>query len=171
MKAIRHIALAAVAGICLAGAMSQARAQVDFAIGPEPTCPYGFYDYAPYACAPSGYYGPEWFLGGLFIGAGPWFHGREPFRGRVDNHFDDHHGYSGPMPGRGDLHDPALHAGRMADFAGNEMHDAGGHGFGGGLAGEGGRGGGFGGGGGPGEGGDEGGFGGGGGHGGGGHGR
>ena len=42
--------------------------------GPAPVCAYGYYDYYPYACAPYGYYGPEWFSGGLFIGAGPWFH-------------------------------------------------------------------------------------------------
>jgi len=44
-------------------------------VGPPPVCPYGYYDYYPYACAPYGYYGPEWFANGVFIGAGPWFHG------------------------------------------------------------------------------------------------
>jgi hypothetical protein len=43
-----------------------------------PACVYGYYPYAPYACVPYGYYGPEWFTGGVFIGAGPWFH---PYRG------------------------------------------------------------------------------------------
>ena len=43
--------------------------------GPAPVCAYGYYDYYPYACAPYGYYGPDWFVGGVFIGAGPWFHG------------------------------------------------------------------------------------------------
>jgi len=33
------------------------------------------YDAAPYNCAPSGYYGPEWFSGDVFVGAGPWIHG------------------------------------------------------------------------------------------------
>lgn len=50
-------------------------AQVSINIGPEPVCPYGYYDFASYDCAPYGYYGPEWFSGGVFIGAGPWFHG------------------------------------------------------------------------------------------------
>ena len=135
MKAIRHLALAAVAGICLAGLASHAQAQVNVEIGPEPDCPYGFYDYAPYSCAPAGYYGPEWFLDGAFIGVGPWFHGRELFRGRVDNHFDGHHGYAGPMPFHGEPRDPGMHADRMAHFGGNEMHEAGGRGFGGGFAG------------------------------------
>ena len=30
-------------------------------IGVEPDCPYGYYDFSPYNCAPYGYYGPEWF--------------------------------------------------------------------------------------------------------------
>jgi len=44
-------------------------------IGPAPVCAYGYYAYYPYACAPQGYYGPQWFVGGVFIGAGPWYHG------------------------------------------------------------------------------------------------
>jgi hypothetical protein len=55
-----------------------------YGYGP-PACSYGYYDYAPYACAPYGYYGPEWYSGGIFIGAGPWFRRgfgfREGFRG------------------------------------------------------------------------------------------
>jgi hypothetical protein len=39
-----------------------------------PVCPYGYYSYYPYACAPYGFYGPRWFAGGVFIGAGPWYH-------------------------------------------------------------------------------------------------
>jgi len=39
--------------------------------GPPPVCEYGYYGYAPYACAPYGYYGPSYFSGGVFIGAGP----------------------------------------------------------------------------------------------------
>src|SRR5712691_6902144 len=42
--------------------------------GPAPVCAYGYYDYYPYSCAPYGYYGPDWFVGGVFIGAGPWYH-------------------------------------------------------------------------------------------------
>src|ERR1700677_980399 len=44
-------------------------------IGAAPACAYGYYGYYPYACAPYGYYGPRWFAGGVFIGAGPWYHG------------------------------------------------------------------------------------------------
>ena len=45
-----------------------------YAYGP-PACAYGYYGYAPYACAPYGYYGPSWFSSGIFIGAGPWLRG------------------------------------------------------------------------------------------------
>jgi hypothetical protein len=99
MHGFKRLVLAAsVAGVCFAAAAPKAEAQVGVAIGVEPACPYGYYDVAPYACAPYGYYGSEWFSGGVFVGAGPWFHGREHFRGHVDNHFDVHHGYSGPIP-------------------------------------------------------------------------
>ena len=131
MNGLKHLALAAIAGVCFAATAAKAQAQVNVDIGPEPACPYGFYDYAPYACAPSGYYGPEWFADGIFIGAGPWFHGRAHFRGHVNNHFDGRHGYRGPAPNRGDRPDSAMHADHMAHFRGNEMRAGGGHGGGG----------------------------------------
>src|SRR5579875_3523848 len=40
-----------------------------------PSCEWGYYPYYPYACVPYGYYGPDWFDDGVFIGAGPWFQG------------------------------------------------------------------------------------------------
>ena len=49
-------------------------------VGP-PVCRYGYYGYYPYRCAPYGYYGPEWFVSGVFIGAGPWFHPYHGWRG------------------------------------------------------------------------------------------
>lgn len=58
-------------------------------VGPAPVCAYGYYNYYPYACAPYGYYGPQWFSGGVFVGAGPWFHG---YHGRA---FYGHPGYYG----------------------------------------------------------------------------
>ena len=48
---------------------------VGLAAGPEPICAYGYYPYYPYACAPVGYWGPNYFVGGVFVGAGPWFRG------------------------------------------------------------------------------------------------
>jgi hypothetical protein len=38
----------------------------------QPVCSYGYYDYSPYACAPSGFYGPGYFYNGIFLGMGPW---------------------------------------------------------------------------------------------------
>ena len=103
----------------LMSAASLAPAQISINIGEQPVCPYGYFDYAPYNCAPYGYYGPDWFNGGLFIGAGPWFHGPHGFYGHVDNRYDPHHGYAGPMPGRGE---PAFN-----HFHANEARDGQGH--------------------------------------------
>ena len=55
-------------------ANAQVRVGIGVGFGP-PACAYGYYPYEPYACAPYGYYGPAYFLNGVFIGAGPWFHG------------------------------------------------------------------------------------------------
>lgn len=114
---------ALLAGMFLAGPAPKAQAQIAIQIGPPPVCPYGYFDYAPYACAPYGYYGPEWFDGGVFIGAGPWYHGGPHFYGHVDNHFDPHHGYHGRMPQRGEH--PVAHP--HGGFHGNEMRDGRGH--------------------------------------------
>jgi len=40
--------------------------------GAPPSCPYGYYGYAPYHCAPAGYYGSGYFYNGIFLGVGPW---------------------------------------------------------------------------------------------------
>jgi hypothetical protein len=54
----------------------------------EPICSYGYYGYAPYACAPYGYWGPEFFFGGHFRGAGPWEgQGRGYNRSRGERHY------------------------------------------------------------------------------------
>src|SRR3984885_16121993 len=98
---------------------AKALAQISVNIGAEPGCPYGYYDYAPYSCSPYGYYGPDWFNGGLFIGAGPWFHGRQGFYGHVDNRYDPRNGYHGPTPARGDR--------AFNHFQGNEARDGQGH--------------------------------------------
>jgi|SRR5580698_4291092 len=108
---------------------SQAQAQISVNIGAEPGCPYGYYDYAPYSCSPYGYYGPDWFSGGLFIGAGPWFHGSHGFYGHVDNRYDPRHGYVGPTPARGEQAFSHFHANEARDgqgHVGNAGHDGGG---------------------------------------------
>jgi len=60
---------ALLAGLAVAPA---ARAQVMVSIGVPPVCAYGYYDYAPYACSPYGFYGPGYFYNGIFLGMGPW---------------------------------------------------------------------------------------------------
>lgn len=125
MNRFRTLTLAAGAALALAATAEPTHAQISINVGAPPACPYGYYDYAPYACAPYGYYGPEWFLNGIFIGAGPWFHGPRDFHGHVDNHFDPHHGYHGPHPERGARPTRSLHG--MPQFHGNEMRDGRGH--------------------------------------------
>ena len=78
---MRYLRFAALLGICLLYApfASAQRVVVGVGVGPAyygppPVCAYGYYDYYPYACAPYGFYGPEWFVDGVFIGVGPWYH-------------------------------------------------------------------------------------------------
>jgi len=114
----KSLALVAFAA-ALMTSVTTSPAQVSVNIGVEPVCPYGYFDYAPYDCAPYGYYGPDFFVGGLFIGAGPWFHGPRGFYGHVDNRYDPRHGYRGPMPERG--------AEAFSHFHPNEARDGRGH--------------------------------------------
>ena len=125
MHGFKVVALAAVAGLCFAANAPKSQAQVNVEIGVAPECPYGYYDAAPYSCAPSGYYGAEWFSGGAFVGAGPWFHGPANFRGQVNNHYHPEHGYKGALPERGEKA-TADHATPPKNFKGNETRD--GHG-------------------------------------------
>ena len=102
-----------VVGVCLLAATFKTEAQVSINIGVEPACPYG-------------YYGPDWYSNGVFIGAGPWFHGHHGFYGHVDNRYDPHHGYAGPMPARGEQPYNHFHANEARDgqgHVGNAGHD------------------------------------------------
>jgi hypothetical protein len=128
MRSIRYgLIAAATAGIFLVVPATPSPAQVTVGVnfGAEPSCPYGYYDYAPYNCTPDGYYGPEWFNGGVFIGTGNWFHGPSNFHGNVNNNYDPQHGYKGGTPARGEK---AAHQGAASDFKGNESRDGHGHG-------------------------------------------
>jgi len=118
MRHFKSLVFSAIAAVLLS-AGSVAPAQIGISVGLAPECPYGYFDYAPYSCSPYGYYGPDWFSGGLFIGAGPWFHGGHGFYGHVDNRYDPQHGYAGPMPERG--------AQPFQHFQGNEARDGQGH--------------------------------------------
>jgi hypothetical protein len=125
-------ALVAAAAFTLAAVMpaapaAQAQVSIGIGFGAAPVCPYGYFDYAPYNCAPYGYYGPQWFNGGLFIGAGPWFHGPRGFHGYVNHAYDPHYGYHGGFPARGGHYrEPAdhfhnFHASHMSDGHGHEQ--------------------------------------------------
>src|SRR6202008_4349067 len=104
---MRYLKYAVVIGILAlsmsAVASAQVRVGVGIGVGPgyvglAPVCAYGYYPYAPYACAPYGYWGPDYFVNGVFIGPGPWFHGfyGHPYYGRgYYGHGDwDHRGGS-----------------------------------------------------------------------------
>ena len=80
MRYLKYVGYAAVLGILVLSMSAVASAQVrvgigvgpvGVAIGAPPVCAYGYYPYAPYACAPYGYWGPDYFTNGVFIGAGP----------------------------------------------------------------------------------------------------
>jgi hypothetical protein len=38
----------------------------------QPNCPYGYYASPPYECVDQGYYAPNYFYNGIFLGVGPW---------------------------------------------------------------------------------------------------
>lgn len=128
MRTFKILASSALAAALLS-AFSAAPAQVSVNIGVAPVCPYGYFAYPPYDCAPYGYYGPDWFTGGIFIGAGPWFHGPHGFYGHVDERFDPHHGYHGPLPAHNEAPFGGFHASAAYDghgAPGNPGHDGGG---------------------------------------------
>jgi hypothetical protein len=118
MRNLSSMALAFTAAVCFAATTAPAQISIGVNVGPEPACHWGYYDYAPYNCAPYGYYGPEWFANGAFIGSGPWFHGHDDFRGHVNNHFDPQHGYHGHIPDRGEAPGKA-----KGHFKPNEVRD------------------------------------------------
>ena len=143
MHSLKLIMLSAVAGCSMLAiapkAMAQAQApttrgqvplnqgQVSLEVGVAPDCPYGYYEAAPNACAPYGYYGPEWFSGGVFVGAGPWFHGSNDFHGQVDSRLNVENGFKGRLPERGEKAEASNHLDKNDNFKGNEMHDGRGH--------------------------------------------
>jgi len=84
MKSLRYVALLGLLLLPLTYSPAQVRVGIGIGIGSgygpryvagPPACPYGYYADYPYGCAPYGYYGSSYFVDGVFIGAGPWFHG------------------------------------------------------------------------------------------------
>jgi hypothetical protein len=134
MRKLRLAVAAAFGVLLLAGTLQKANAQVSINvnIGHAPACPYGYFNYEPYQCAPFGYYGPQWFQSGIFIGAGPWFAGPVGFRGYYDRHFDPRYGYRGPFPSHDERPDWGRHNGWEKQFHGGYYrteyrHDNGNH--------------------------------------------
>jgi hypothetical protein len=125
MKALRFAFMALSAGVlCTQIAPNvQAQVSINVQVGAAPVCPYGYFNYAPYSCAPVGYYGPEWFAGGVFLGAGPWFHGPVGFHGYVDHAYDPRFGYRGPFPARGERADWGRHVGWEKHFHRSEFRE------------------------------------------------
>jgi hypothetical protein len=125
MGKVRYFAVSAVVGLCFMSFTAKADAQVSFGvqIGAQPECPYGYFDYPPYDCAPYGYYGPEWFPNGEFLGTGPWYHRGDNFRGHVDRRYDPRDGYRGALPHRGERPDWEHHHGTVEGFRGNDIRE------------------------------------------------
>lgn len=79
MRYLKYLALLAI--LAVPAIYANAQVAIGVQIGPDygyynapPVCDYGYYPYYPFACAPYGYWGPQWFVSGIFIGAGPWDH-------------------------------------------------------------------------------------------------
>jgi hypothetical protein len=104
-------------------ATANAQVGIGVAVGAPPVCPYGYYDYAPYACAPYGYWAPEFFYNGIFIGVGPWWgwgygHGWGGYR------FHGYYHYGGRAYGRPEW---GTRGGYHGGFRGGRAAVAGGH--------------------------------------------
>jgi hypothetical protein len=154
MKSLRLGLLAALVIVPFAFApTASAQVAVGVGIGPAvyaepavygpPVCEWGYYSYYPYACAPYGYYGPEWFAGGVFIGVGPWYRGGWGrgwgYRGGYGSRggYGYHGGYPIARPGIGYRGGavgprPGIGAGNHGGVGGGGFHGGGGaHGGGG----------------------------------------
>jgi hypothetical protein len=73
----------------------------------EPNCPYGYYSYAPYNCAPQGFYGSSWFVNGRFTGAGPWYRNLSDIPQTAQAPADPTYPQSGPNYPQSDANYPA----------------------------------------------------------------
>ena len=147
MRYLKYVALLAVLMVPLAYSQAQVSVGIGVAAGP-PACSYGYYNYYPYACAPYGYYGPSYFVNGIFIGAGPWYHWGHPawfwnrgyygrgwvgrpgwgYRGGYVRENFNHAGFVGGRPYSGG----GFHGGQ-AFHGGGQFHSAGGYHGGGGF--------------------------------------
>ena len=90
------VLLLAVLAVPAVHSQAQVAIGVGIHIGPDygfyhapPVCEWGFYPTYPFGCAPYGYYGSEWFVDGVFIGAGPWRNAKGEV---IANNLDELHG-------------------------------------------------------------------------------
>ena len=116
-----NVVLCAAAFLLPAALVQQAEAQVTIQIGtPPPSCPWGYYNYAPYRCAPRGYWGSNYFYNGIFLGVGPW-------GGWGYNHGWGNHRFGGTVyhGARPDVYGRAV---RHDNGHGGPPHNNGGHG-------------------------------------------
>jgi len=153
MRYLKYFALLAVLMLPVAYSQAQVRIGIGVGVGPAvvagpPVCSYGYYDYYPYACAPYGYYAPDYFVNGVFIGAGPWYHWGHPayfwnrgyargwdhdhFYGRVGREYayrgNVGRGYSRGYSGGGFHGGQAFRGGGEFHGRGGEVHGGGFHG-------------------------------------------
>lgn len=146
MRWLKYVALLAV--LAVPAIYAQAQVSIGVQIGPDygyynapPVCAYGYYPYYPFGCAPYGYWGPDYFVDGVFIGVGPWdhFYYRHPDiyeRYGLFRHFHDRDDFrAGRFRDRDDFRrDRDFHGGgavrveRLPD-RGNFRGDRGGNGF------------------------------------------
>jgi len=142
MRYLKYIALLAVLTVPFAYSQAQVRVGIGIGVGPAyvagpPVCSYGYYNYYPYACAPYGYYGPDYFVDGAFIGVGPWYHWGHPARFWSRGYYGRPgwgHGYYARPRFEGRAYDRgyARGYGRSEMRGGNSFHGGGGfHGEGG----------------------------------------
>lgn len=155
MRYLKYMALLTVLIVPLAYSQAQVRVGVGIGFGPvgvavgpayvagPPVCAYGYYPYYPYACAPFGYYAPDYFVDGVFVGAGPWYHWGHPgwfwnraYVGRGWDRDDWHEGW-GRGHVRGYEYEHEGH-GYARGYAGNGYHGGGEFHGNGGFRGEGG---------------------------------
>jgi hypothetical protein len=128
MRYLKYVALIGLFVVMAGTAHAQVAVQVGpVFVGPAPVCAYGYYGFAPYACAPYGYYGPSYFSGGVFIGAGPWFHGFYGNGWHGGPVFHGGPGFRGPAPRGfegGSRGNPGFHG--VAPRGGGDFHGGGG---------------------------------------------
>ncbi len=140
MRYLKYFALLAVLMMPVAYSQAQVRVGIGVGVGPAyvagpPVCTYGYYDYAPYACAPYGYYGSDYFVNGVFIGAGPWYHWGHPVGFWNRGYYG--RGWGRPYYGHPAVHGRVYERGYARGFVrgeargGHEFHSGGGHGGGG----------------------------------------